>query len=203
MHRSKEALEDLVRPDTAIADKVRKILSGRATHDSGPTSSKGSSDDLVQQRRAQVSWLLRCIDVVASNSTPTPTAIARCAVALRDEAVRDCILTLADTSKASAAQQLWAYLSRALPDPDRAQASALLAYHAYTMADGPLTLDNGLAYGARYPRHLTSATPVEESNRAQRPGRGRYTVSADDVSAATQPSAVAVPGDLRRRRCPG
>ncbi|MFJ4649663.1 DUF4192 domain-containing protein [Nocardia sp. NPDC088792] len=64
--------------------------------------------------------------------------IAEVAVALRDSAVRDIMFGVAGGVHEPAAEYLWGVLTRALPDPDRAQAATLLAFHAYRRGDGPL-----------------------------------------------------------------
>src|SRR5690242_2347737 len=60
------------------------------------------------------------------------------ACALTDIRVRDTLYALAVGECADAAESLWAALSRALPDPWRAEALGLLAFSAYARGDGPL-----------------------------------------------------------------
>ncbi|MBF6137251.1 DUF4192 domain-containing protein [Nocardia puris] len=65
-------------------------------------------------------------------------AIAEVSVALRDLAVRDVMFGVAGGAHAHAAEHLWSVLTRALPDPDRAEAATLLAFSAYLRGDGVL-----------------------------------------------------------------
>jgi hypothetical protein len=64
--------------------------------------------------------------------------VAEVACALTDLTVRDTLYALAIGEKAIEAEMLWSELSRALPEPWRVEALALLAFSAYTRGDGPL-----------------------------------------------------------------
>lgn len=67
-----------------------------------------------------------------------PRTIAEAAVALRHKTVRDIMFGVAGGVHARAAEHLWGVLTRALPDPDRAEAATLLAFNAYRRGDGAL-----------------------------------------------------------------
>ena len=58
--------------------------------------------------------------------------------ALKDARVRDTLYALAVGENAGQAEELWATLSRTLPDPWRVEALVLLAFSAYVRGDGPL-----------------------------------------------------------------
>ena len=64
--------------------------------------------------------------------------IAALACSLTDVAVRDTLYALAVGALSGQAENLWAVLSRILPDPWRAEALVLLAFSAYARGDGPL-----------------------------------------------------------------
>lgn len=77
-----------------------------------------------------------------------PRTIAEVAVALRHKTVRDIMFGVAGGVHARTAEHLWGVLTRALPDPDRAEAATLLAFNAYRRGDGTLAgvaLDQALA----------------------------------------------------------
>ena len=75
---------------------------------------------------------------VLAGERPTDTEIAEVASSLTDVAVRDTLYALAVGSEAAAAESLWAFLARTLPDPSRVEALVLLAFSAYARGDGPL-----------------------------------------------------------------
>lgn len=60
------------------------------------------------------------------------------ALALEVPTVRDSLLALSGGTQAAAAEQMWIHLASALPDPERAEPLALLAYGAYLRGDGPM-----------------------------------------------------------------
>jgi hypothetical protein len=64
--------------------------------------------------------------------------LARLAWALSDLRVRDTLYALAVGENAGQAEELWAVLSRTLPEPWRVEALVLLAFSAYARGDGPL-----------------------------------------------------------------
>ncbi|WP_405132918.1 DUF4192 domain-containing protein [Nocardia sp. NBC_01388] len=68
----------------------------------------------------------------------SPRTIAEVAVALRDPAVRDVMFGVGGGTHARAAEDLWGVLTRALPDPDRAESAMLLGFSAYLRGDGVL-----------------------------------------------------------------
>ncbi|MEC3953997.1 DUF4192 domain-containing protein [Nocardia sp. CDC153] len=88
--------------------------------------------------RVEVCRVLRYLERVESGARLTAAEVAEVGVALRDKALRDIMFALAPGPRADGAEALWLQLVRALPDPDRAAAAALLAYCAYTRGDGPL-----------------------------------------------------------------
>lgn len=94
----------------------------------------GNIDDYT--RRAL--WLVMQTVTASSEQQPTPRALAEVAVALRTNEVRDVMFAVALGVHAQTAERLWLLLTRALPDPDRAQAATLLAYSAYLRGDGIL-----------------------------------------------------------------
>ncbi|MBF6062049.1 DUF4192 domain-containing protein [Nocardia terpenica] len=138
IHQSRTGIENLVRADHELTDHVRRLLPTRTSPLDPPAAAADTTAHMTENRRAAVESLVDRIDAMAAGSALTPTDITHCALALRDIMVRDCMLALATTHRADAAQQLWALLTRGLPDPDRAEAATLLAYSAYTAADGPL-----------------------------------------------------------------
>jgi hypothetical protein len=64
--------------------------------------------------------------------------LARVGASLTDVRVRDRLSTLAVSELAAGAELLWTALARALPQPWRAEALALLAHAAYVRGEGPL-----------------------------------------------------------------
>lgn len=78
---------------------------------------------------------------------------AELAVLLSNPTVRDALLALAAGPYADAAERLWITLTRTLPDPERAEAAALVGFGAYVRGDGPFA---GVALGVALesnPRH--------------------------------------------------
>lgn len=63
---------------------------------------------------------------------------ARFGIALRSVMVRDSLLAIALTEFADIAEQLWIYLMRMLPAPERACPAALLGFSAYARGNGAL-----------------------------------------------------------------
>lgn len=132
IRRARQELTTLVEPDEALAREVRRLLPAAARTD----------------HRAAVATVLAQTDAVAAGAKLTPADMAELAAALRMATVRHCALAMVGTARGDAAQQLWALLTRSLPDPDRAHAAALLAFSAYHRGDGVLTstaLDAALA----------------------------------------------------------
>lgn len=79
--------------------------------------------------------------------------MAELAVLLSNPTVRDALLGLAAGPYADAAEGLWITLTRSLPDPERAEAAALVGFGAYVRGDGPFA---GVALGVALesnPRH--------------------------------------------------
>lgn len=96
--------------------------------------------------------------VASSSGGKRPNAVecAELAVLLANRTVRDAALALAAGSKARDAEHLWLELTRALPDPERADAAALVGFSAYVRGDGPFA---GVALGVALesdPRHRLS-----------------------------------------------
>ncbi|MGN5239908.1 DUF4192 domain-containing protein [Rhodococcus sp. SJ-3] len=81
---------------------------------------------------------------------------AEVAVLLANPTVRDATLALAAGTQARIAERMWVELARALPDPERADAAALVAFSAYVRGDGAFA---GVALGVALesnPRHRLS-----------------------------------------------
>lgn len=75
---------------------------------------------------------------LADGTEPADEDLAAVAGALIDPRVRDTLYALAVGERAADAETLWALLARALPEPWRLEALALLAFSAYARGDGPL-----------------------------------------------------------------
>jgi hypothetical protein len=95
--------------------------------------------------RRDVELVIEMAGRVAEGRELSDDELAAMASALTDIRVRDTLYALAVGESADAAESLWATLSRALPDPWRAEALGLLAFSAYARGDGPLA---GLALEA-------------------------------------------------------
>ncbi|MFC0447152.1 DUF4192 domain-containing protein [Rhodococcus jostii] len=95
--------------------------------------------------RLELELLLTHIARVSSGEKLLAPEYAELALALDNVIVRDCALALAVGAYAGDAEQLWILLTRNLPDPERANAAALLGYSAYIRGDGPFA---GIALAA-------------------------------------------------------
>lgn len=130
-----------------------------------------------------------------------PRMIAEVAVALRDTDIRDVMFGVAGGVHARPAEQLWGVLTRALPDPDRAEAAMLLGFSAYLRGDGALAgiaLEQALACD---PEHrmaalldigLQSAMPPARLNRLVRSGIEAATDLRIDIGTAATDSDLEV-----------
>ncbi|MFD4180689.1 DUF4192 domain-containing protein [Rhodococcus sp. NPDC058514] len=122
---SREELEAIVAPHP---DRERARLV--ALLRDGPVRRVGARDSL----ELVLTWIAE----LASGEPPHGQEIADLARALSNSTVRDALLSLAVSADADAAEQLWILLTRALPDPERAEPATLLGYSAYARGDGPM-----------------------------------------------------------------
>lgn len=87
--------------------------------------------------RLELELVLSAVAAVDSGAEPHARELARLAVAISAPQVRDAVLSLVTGDHAAAAERLWLLMGRALPDPERAEATALCAMSAYARGDGP------------------------------------------------------------------
>ncbi|MFZ2178504.1 MAG: DUF4192 domain-containing protein [Rhodococcus sp. (in: high G+C Gram-positive bacteria)] len=95
--------------------------------------------------RQELESVLAHIARVSAGEPLLAPECAELALALTNPAVRDSLLALAVGDFADDAEQLWTFLVRCLPDPERATAAALLGYSAYVRGEGPMA---GIALAA-------------------------------------------------------
>ncbi|MFJ4649869.1 DUF4192 domain-containing protein [Nocardia sp. NPDC088792] len=139
LRASREELAALVAPDPSLQSEMRPLLKAVGSTASGRFAEALRRDDADSYTRTTLRQVLRHVAKLESGIEPDPPALAELAVALRDSSVRDVMFALTPGPHAAAAEALWSRLTRALPDPDRAEAAALLAYCAYVRGDGPFT----------------------------------------------------------------
>ncbi|MFG1929829.1 DUF4192 domain-containing protein [Mycobacterium sp. NPDC048908] len=123
-------LQDVI----AIADRVRTQTLAEVIDARAPASAERPR----QAARADVEATIAAAARVADGAALDDHALARLAWALTDLRVRDTLYALAIGQNADQAEELWALLSRTLPEPWRVEALVLLAFSAYARGDGPL-----------------------------------------------------------------
>ncbi|MFE3001388.1 DUF4192 domain-containing protein [Nocardia sp. NPDC059246] len=132
-----DELTQLVRVDPVLRERVSAAM-GEAGVDAarrlGRAIRIGNPDAYSRIALWQVVHTIKD----SADRTPPAETLAHVAVALRDNEVRDAAFAIAIGVHKTAAERLWSTMIRALPDPDRAQAAALLAYSAYLRGDGIL-----------------------------------------------------------------
>ncbi|MFF2551441.1 DUF4192 domain-containing protein [Nocardia sp. NPDC058058] len=138
MRASRTELVDSIAVNAIVRDKMPTLLE---------SATEAAADRLAQAARrgepnfysrAALRQVLARIADIESGALPNVAELAEVAVALRDPSVRDILFGLMPGAHARAAETLWLELTRALPDPDRAEAAMLLGYAAYARGDGPL-----------------------------------------------------------------
>lgn len=114
----------------------------------------------------------RIADLDRGIDLPAPD-VAELAVLLSNPTVRDASLALAAGPFADAAERMWITLTRSLPDPERAEAAALVGFGAYVRGDGPFA---GVALGVALeanPRHRLADLLDQALQAGLRPGTVR------------------------------
>ncbi|WP_169814933.1 DUF4192 domain-containing protein [Nocardia crassostreae] len=135
---SRAELAELLAVDARARARVEQALetaSAAAAQRLARGVRHGDPDSYTRSTVRKVLWHIANVE---SGVAPEPSELAELAVALRDKAVRDIMFGLAPGRYAAASERLWLQLARALPDPDRAEAAALVGYSAYMRGDGPL-----------------------------------------------------------------
>lgn len=135
---SRAELAELVAADPIAGAAVHAVLEDTvvaAAERLAKALRRGAPDAYT---RDELCTVLRQIAHIESGGQPDAHALAEVAIALRDSDVRDMLFGLMPGDHALAAETLWLRLTRALPDPDRAEAAMLLGYGAYVRGDGPL-----------------------------------------------------------------
>ncbi|MBC3192920.1 DUF4192 domain-containing protein [Pseudonocardia sp. C8] len=167
--------------DPAAHERRARLRAGARQPDRSPATGRPEPD----AGRSGSTLLDTCLSAAAAGRLviDDPLALEFCAAFddpdFRDEALRVCL-----GSQAPHAEQLWAALTRALPAPDRAGPSALLAVCALLRGDGALaTLAVERALGDR-PDHVLAAVVCSSLRGVLAPG--------------TAPASYAGPAGLRR-----
>ncbi|MEV6099437.1 DUF4192 domain-containing protein [Nocardia sp. NPDC051981] len=138
IHRSRGELTDLVTTDTALRDRVAALLPTAAADATRRFTRNARIGDPAADTRQTLWRVVNAIKSCTPHKTPALPLLAEVAVALRDSTIRDVMFGVAAGMYAPQAEHLWSILTRALPDPDRAEAATLLAFHAYLRDAGPL-----------------------------------------------------------------
>ncbi|MFE3443396.1 DUF4192 domain-containing protein [Nocardia sp. NPDC059180] len=145
VRRSRSELIALVAADSRMRELVGAEMGSALARAHRRFAEAAGGQDRIGYSRRAVEYVLWQITNVASGVPMSATELAELAAALRDRHVRDTMFALAGTDHADAAEQLWAMMTRGLPDTDRAEAATLLGYYAYARGDGPFA---GIALAA-------------------------------------------------------
>ncbi|MBL1080147.1 DUF4192 domain-containing protein [Nocardia sp. 2] len=135
---SRAELTELVEMDETASAAVALALDAAVTAAADRLARAVQRGDPEGYTLGELRKVLWHLSNVGNEVRLAPEELAETAVALRDSRVRDVMFALAPGPHAEAAEALWLQLTRALPDPDRAEAAALLGYCAYARGDGPL-----------------------------------------------------------------
>lgn len=135
---ARSELTDLVTQNEELAQQVTVHLDTALAlaHDRYAAAVRHGDPDRYHRRALE--HVLSQIANTDSGAALTATEYAELAAALRDRMVRDSLFALAIGDHATAAENLWVTLARALSGSDRADAATLLGYSAYIRGDGPL-----------------------------------------------------------------
>jgi hypothetical protein len=128
----------LVALDDELVREVSVALERAGTEAGRRFRAAVSGESVDTYRRDCLQALLGRIDGIAAGDGIDAEGIACTAVALRDPTVRDAVFALAGGHRAEPAERLWAEMGRGLTGSDRAEASTLLGYSAYTRDDTAL-----------------------------------------------------------------
>ncbi|WP_188827684.1 DUF4192 domain-containing protein [Nocardia camponoti] len=144
IRQSRADLIALLAPDELRRAGVQRLLCGaaRSYHRDVAAARRIGRD--AEQQRQMLEWILWQIADVESGEPRTNADLARIAVLVRDQPIRDVMYGIALGEHAEAAELLWTQLARATVDRDRAEAASLLGYSAYVRGDGPFA---GIALG--------------------------------------------------------
>lgn len=152
-------LAEMVAIDDSVRDQVSRDLPDVVTDAQRRLARAVRINNPDAYARMALWRVMSVIKQVADSAEVSPHTMAEVAVALRDIAVRDAMFGVAGGAHAQPAEHLWGVLTRALPDPDRAEAATLLAFSAYLRGEGVLAgiaLEQALASdtidGERLPR---------------------------------------------------
>lgn len=138
LRSSRAALNDVVAIDEAMRDEVARYLPVAIADAQRRLVRAIQIDNPDAHTRMALCRVMAVITRARERDSIAAPTIAEVAVAMRDHTVRDIMFGVAGGVHEPAAEHLWAVLTRALPDPDRAEAATLLAFHAYRRGDGVL-----------------------------------------------------------------
>ncbi|UFS97007.1 DUF4192 domain-containing protein [Nocardia huaxiensis] len=174
MRGSREELTAAVAVDGTTRAAVMQAMAAAETAAADRLARAVRSNDPDSYTRGELRKVLWQLSTVDKGVALQPQELAEVAVALRDSTVRDVMFALAPGAHADAAEALWLQLTRALPDPDRAQAATLLGYNAYARGDGPLAgvaLDAALASDPDHRMAILLDTALQTGMSPDRLGR--------------------------------
>ncbi|MEV8440807.1 DUF4192 domain-containing protein [Actinosynnema sp. NPDC051121] len=186
---SRSELARLLTPDdeTTLARRARRIEQLLAAP---PPADQLHPEEATSRALRQ---LLGAIDALRRGTfKPSDANIARLAVALTDHEARDACIMAPTNERATAAEQLWLILTKAVPAPYRAEPASLLATSAYLRGDGAFsTMALDVAQAAD-PDHRLSYLIRRAQNVGLPPGRMDALVAGATEAAAR---LLAVPTD--------
>ncbi|WP_327141301.1 DUF4192 domain-containing protein [Nocardia sp. NBC_01327] len=197
IYRTRDELAAFVDIDLALRDQVAALLPNAAADAQQRLARTVRIGDPDAYTRQAVWQVMQTIKAFSANSVPAPQTLANMAVALRDTDVRDVMFGVAAGVHADRAEQLWTILTRALPDPDRAEAATLLAFHALLRGEGvraDIAVDAALAAD---PEHrmayllgvaVATAIPPQRMRRLCRAGIEAAAALRIDIGAAESDS---------------
>jgi hypothetical protein len=134
LYSSREDLKALI----AVTDPARTAALAELVAARSEKRDTELRADANGRRCRDVADALAAAACITAGTGLDDTTIANLACAITDGAVRDMLYAQVVGVDSGALENLWAELSRTLPDPWRAESLALAAFSSYARGDGPL-----------------------------------------------------------------
>jgi len=189
IYRSRAHVDAALERDEVLAAQVRTHLLDAADR----PARAGGGNNSHTAIRASVELVLSCVDAA---EPLTPARLAEVAVAVGISGVPGCLMGLSRTIAAASAHRLWTELTRALPDPQRAEAAVLLAFSAYLTGDGALAV-SAIGVALRLNPDHQIARMLETAFSIGLPPEQLQSLALHGISAATD-LGIAFPASTRK-----